>query len=129
MAAGPRVEVTGAKELRRALKHMGADMKDLTRINRAAAEDVAKHARDRAPRRSGRLAKSVKARATRSAGRVQAGSRLVPYAGPIHFGWHRRHISPQPFIYDALDERRSEVVDLYEKRVAELVVRVGRETP
>lgn len=129
MAAAPHIEVTGAKELRRALKHMDADVRDLTRINKAAAEMVASAARERAPVRSGRLRKSISARATKTAGRVQAGSRLVVYAGPIHFGWHRRHIVPQPFIYDALDERRTEVVELYEKRVAELVLRVGRETP
>jgi hypothetical protein len=129
MAAPARVQVTGAKELRKALKHMDADLKDLTKINKAAAEDVAREARSIVPRRSGRLQKAIKSSASRASGKVAAGSRLVPYAGPIHFGWRRRNIEPQPFIYDALDERRDEVVARYEKEVADLVERVGRETP
>lgn len=124
-----RIQVHGAKELRRALTRMGADVKDLTRIHKEAAEDVARVARERAPVRSGRLRKSVKARATRTRGTVQAGGGAVVYAGPIHFGWPKRNIEPQPFIYDALDERRDEVIGRYEERIAELVRRVGRETP
>jgi hypothetical protein len=125
----PGIEVTGAKELRKALKHMGADLADLTATNRAAAEQVAERARDHAPRRSGRLAKTIRARASKTKASVIAGSAAVPYAGPIHFGWHRRHIVPNPFLYDALDERRGEVVAAYSKRVGDLVERVGRETP
>lgn len=128
-----RVEVTGAVELRKALKRMGGDLKDLTKVNREAADKVAAEARPRAPRLTGALAASVKARATQKAGRVEAGSnrlgRPVVYAGPIHFGWFRRNIDPQPFIYDALDARRDEVVSRYQRRVDELVTRVGRETP
>lgn len=125
-----RIQVTGAKELRRALKRMDADLKDLTRINKSAAEIVARTARERAPVLTGRLRNTIKVGATRTRGTVSAGNRgNVPYAGPIHFGWPQRNISPQPFIYDALDERRSEVVELYQTRVADLVTRVGRETP
>lgn len=108
---------------------MGADLKDLTKINRAAAEDVARAARDRAPVLTGRLRKSVRASATKTRGTVSAGSKAVPYAGPIHFGWPARNIEAQPFIYDALDARRDEVVGKYREHVADLVVRVGRETP
>jgi hypothetical protein len=127
--AGTRVEVHGAVELRRALRHMDADLKDLTKINKSVAETVAEAARDRAPRRSGKLAKNVRAGANQRAGYVLAGGKRVPYAGPIHFGWHARHIVPQPFIYDALDARGAAVVDKYVDRVDELVRRVGRETP
>lgn len=108
---------------------MGADLKDITKVNRAAAEDVAQHARQRAPVLTGRLKRTIRAGATQKRGTVAAGSRLVVYAGPIHFGWPARNIGPQPFIYDALDERREEVVAKYAERVGELVRRVGRETP
>ncbi len=124
-----RVQVTGAKELRKALKKMGADVKDLTAINRAAAETVADEARSRAPVLTGALRKSVRAGAGKASGYVKAGGRAIPYAGVIHFGWPRHGISPQPFIYDALDARKDEVVHAYEKRIGDLVERVGRETP
>jgi hypothetical protein len=60
---------------------------------------------------------------------VKAGGRLVPYAGPIHFGWPRHNIAPNPFIYDALDDRKAEVIDKYEAHIEALVEKVGRETP
>jgi hypothetical protein len=130
MAAGqPRIQVSGAKEFRAAMKKMGADLSDLTAINRRLAETVAKEARSGAPVLSGRLAGSVRPGATRTKGYVRAGGGGIPYAGVIHFGWPRHNISPQPFIYDALDDKRGEVIDTYDKYVEALVEKVGRETP
>ena len=129
MPGQPAVQVKGAKELRRALKHMDADVKDLRDINLAAARVVSDRADDLAPKRTGRLSRSVRATATKSRGNVVAGSRMVPYAGPIHFGWRARNIEPQPFLYDALDDRREQVADRYEAEVERLVNRLDRETP
>ncbi len=130
MAAGkPAVKVVGAAEFRKAMRNMGADLKDLTAINRRAAETVAEAARDGAPVLTGALRGSVKSRATQKRGSVQAGSKGVVYAGPIHFGWPARNIKPQPFLYDALDDRRDAVVDAYEQHIEALVQKVARETP
>lgn len=129
MPGKPAVKVTGAKELRKALKHMGDDLSDLTALHRELAEMVASAARQRAPRRSGALAGSIKGKGSTSRASVTAGSRTVPYAGPIHFGWPARNIAPQPFLYDALDSRKREVVSRYEDRVGDLVKRLDRETP
>ena len=132
MAAGsaPRIQVTGAKELRRALKGMTDDLKDLREIHLAAAKIVEEVAREKVPVRSGRLKRTIRAGATRTKGTVQAGRNgSVPYAGPIHFGWPARNIEAQPFIFDALDARKDQVVRQYEERVGQLVERVGRETP
>lgn len=126
---GPAVEVTGAKELRRALTRMGDDLADLTELHRDIAEAVASTARQRAPRRSGNLAASVKGKGYKTRALVTAGSRSILYAGPIHFGWPARNIEPQPFLYDALDSRKREVVAKYEDRVGDLVKRVDRDTP
>ena len=49
----------------------------------------------------------------------------MPYAGPMHFGWRARAIDPNPFLYDALDERRDEVVAAYEKQTADLLKKAG----
>lgn len=129
MAGKPAIQVTGAKELRAALKHMSADLRDLTKINKEAAEIVAETSRDLAPVLTGDLRDSTRATATKAKGIVAVGGRAVPYAGPIIFGWPRRNIAPNPFIYDAADKRKDDVVGLYEKRVAALVIRVGIETP
>ena len=130
MAAGnARVQVTGAKELRRALKRMESDASDLTTINREAAETVATEARSTVPVLSGALRRTIKSSATRTRGVVRAGAHGIPYAGVIHFGWPAHNIKAQPFIFDALASRETEVVEKYQNRIADLVIRVGRETP
>jgi len=123
---GPKVQVEGATEFRRALKVMGADLKEFTKINKAAAEIVARRARQNAPRKSGKLAGAIKAGARQTRGFVSAGKKAVPYAGPIHYGWPTRNIEAQPFLLDAVDDTRDEVVDQYERMIADMVVRVGR---
>lgn len=123
------VQVEGAKELRRALKHMGADLSDMTKANKAAAQPVYERSRDIVPHVSGALGRTIRVSATRTRASILAGRNGVPYAGPIHFGWRRRNIEPQPFLTDALAEKRSEVVDVYERFIGELVLRVDRETP
>lgn len=132
MATGgrPAVRVTGAAELRRALGHLGASAADLTSVNRAAAAVVAREAKVLVPKLSGALGSSIRARATKTRGRVSAGGgRLVPYAGPIHFGWPARNIAPQPFLYDALDNRRTEVIGRYDEAIGDLIHRLDVETP
>jgi hypothetical protein len=108
---------------------MGADLKDMQRTNKAAAQPVSDRARDIAPHLTGALSRSVRPTATQREGAVLSGSRAVPYAGPIHFGWPARNIEPQPFLYDALDDRRDQVVEVYEARVESLVRKLDRETP
>lgn len=131
MAGKPaaRVQVRGAAEFRKAMKAAGADLKDLKEANKAAAEVVATDARSRAPFRTGALIKSIRSKATKTYGRVMAGSDLVPYAGPIHFGWPAHGISPNPFLYDAADDKTSEVVSKYNSAVEAIVRKVDRMTP
>ncbi len=91
------VKVTGAKELRKAIrqvedaaakKGMQADLKGAYRTAGRAVEVQAKM---EAPRRSGRLAGSVKAVGTTTGAKIVAGGlKSVPYAGPIHYGWPSR---------------------------------------
>lgn len=127
MAGKPAI--SGVQELNRALTRMGVDAGDLTRVNQSVAGLVATRASDLVPVRSGRLRSSIKPRASKLRGSVKAGSRAVPYAGPIHFGWPVHNIAPQPFLYQALDERRGEIVRRYAEQVETLVKRLDRETP
>lgn len=125
----PRIEVVGGKQLRREMKQMGEDMAQLTDVNRQAAEPVASTAQQLAPVLSGRLANTITVKATRTRATVQAGGKLVVYAGPIHFGWPAHNISPQPFLYDALDKRADDVQRAYADRVEALVRKFDREAP
>lgn len=124
------IEVEGGPELRRAFRKLGDRANDLKDVHRDAAELVADRAEQLAPRLSGALADSIRVEARKTGAAVRAGgTRLVPYAGPIHYGWRIRNIEPQPFLTDAASERRSDVLELYEKRVGELVRRFDVEAP
>lgn len=115
------VQVEGAKQLRKALEAMGDEaVAELKAVNLEAAEIVAKAARPLVPRKTGALEATVRASGTKTRGAVRAGKKKVPYAGVIHFGWPDRNITPQPFLYDAIDRRRDEVIAAYEKNVQNL---------
>lgn len=119
-----RAEVLGLREIQRDLRRLSDDTKeDMKDTHLAAAEVVVMGAKRYVPYRTGRLAQSIRALASKSSGRVRAGSASVPYAGPIHFGWPARRIKPQPFIYDAMDERVDVIRKLYDDRIEQLLRR------
>ena len=118
---GSAVHVEGLEELRARLvaldKGLAARVKA---TNFDAAMLVAKAANAHVPVVSGKLARSIRASATTHTAVVRAGGAKVPYAAPIHWGWPKHNIHPNPFLYDALDERAVEVIALYGVRVAEV---------
>jgi len=119
------IKATGVKELRRELRRMGDDLEDLKALNLDVATLVSDRAKDIVPRRTGNLADTIRPAGTKTAGRVRAGFKRVPYAGVIHFGFPARSIQPQPFLYDALDQRRGEVFDAYFKGVKKIQRKAG----
>ena len=131
MEAGQQgyVKVEGARELRRALKKAENDVERqaLKQAHRDAAEVVARRAAQIAPEVSGLLAGNIRASGTQTKGIVRAGSKKVPYAGPIHFGWPARNIGPQPFLYEAADDRVDEVLGLYLERIEGILDRIAKE--
>lgn len=120
-----KLEITGLRELQRDLKNLATESREqMKETHRKAGEIVAIKAQSLAPVLSGTLASTILSAPTQYQGRVRVGrGQSVPYAGPIHFGWPARRIHPQPFVYDALDERRSEVVELYVQRMNQLIER------
>ena len=121
-----QIGVEGARELRKALKTVGDEAKaGLKDVNVEVAEIVARAAVTRVPSRSGALRETVRAAGAQTRASVKAGFKKVPYAGVIHFGWPARKIAPQPFLYDALDARRDEVVDTYANGMADLLRKNG----
>jgi hypothetical protein len=103
MAGGSSVtvRVDGLRRLNRDLRKFAGDASDLKAANAAASATVATAASARAPRRSGRLAASVRGTKRVGGARVLAGGAVVPYAGPVHYGWPARDIDGQPFVIDA----------------------------
>lgn len=104
MSGEPAIRVEGLRQLKASMKRAGIDVQDLKDAHKAAAELVQRAAQPRAPRRSGRLAASMRSAGTQSAAIVRAGGARTPYAGPIHWGWPARHIVAQPWIAEAAEQ-------------------------
>ncbi len=120
------VRIEGAKELRRALRQVADDARsDLKPVHADVAGIVADTAQQMAPIRTGSLAASIRSSGTLTKAIVRAGTARIPYAGVIHFGWPRRNITPQPFLYDAMDRRRAEVLERYHDGVDAIIKRRG----
>lgn len=131
------VKIEGLSKIRRDLRNLGSDL-DLVKgefleTNKKVAEVVLGDAKRFVPVLSGALANSMKNASTKTAAKIRVGSSggskrsgsaasgdLVEYAGPIHFGWPKRRIKPNPFIYEATDTRRSEIANLYAERITSI---------
>lgn len=124
----PRIEVDGVKEVRRALRKVEDGATDLKAAHAEAAKDVAETARGIVPRQSGTLAASIRSTGQAGQGVVRAGRAAVPYAGPIHFGWATRNIAPNPFLYEAADQRAEEVTERFLTALNELAQQAGLDT-
>lgn len=122
---GGKLEIQGLREIVRDLKQLSEDSReDMKETHRIAGEIVAAAAKPLAPVRTGALSATISSSPTKYQGRVKIGrGASVPYAGPIHFGWPARRIAPQPFVYEALDGRRDEVLQTYKKRINDLIVK------
>lgn len=121
---GASVNVIGLKETQRALAKLDPELRATIRASaKHAANIVAENARSRAPRRSGALAGSIRTGVTATGSYVQVGSsgRAKLYAGVIHFGWPKHNIKANPFLTDAREATRSEVVTYFETYIARVL--------
>ena len=127
----PQLELVGYRQLKKELRQLGDEaVASLKQTNKEAADLVADTARPDIPVRSGRLKGTLRTTGTMRGGVVRMGRKAVPYAGPIHFGWPNRPnqakgwrggpIAPNPFLYEAMDERVQDVMDLYSKYLESL---------
>ena len=134
--AGPVVRIEGAAELSRQFRAAGGTVKELSGAYRTIARQLVPPAQREAPRGpSGRLAASTRGLGQRTRAVLTAGSRAVPYAGPIHFGnpsvktfpAHKSNprrrsgtlgiIRPNPWLYRTADSRRDEIVEAFDHNV------------
>lgn len=118
------VQVRGARQLRASLKKAGRDLQDLKDAHAAVASMVARVAQQRAPKRTGRLASTVRGSGTTTAAIVRAGRKSVPYAGPIHWGWPARGIAAQPFMSNAATGSEGAWLPIYEGAVEDALDQV-----
>lgn len=111
----PGVRVEGLDNLVRTMNRAKVDISELKEAHRAAGEIVAREAGARAPRRSGKLAGTLRASKQARRAQVLLGRTSVPYAGPIHWGWPARGIAANPFVSEAAQHTEPVWLPLYLK--------------
>ena len=122
MAEPSGVKVKGYKQAIKALQAIGVPASEIKAAGSEAGELVANQARALAPVRTGRLRNSIRVSKALNRVSVSAGNnRSIPYANPIHWGWFKRNIKPQPFFIKALGITREEVYQNYYKTLDRLI--------
>lgn len=107
-------ELQGGRQFRKGLRAAGDDLSDLKTVHGQAATIAAGRARQLAPSVSGRLAATIRAAGTKTAGIVRVGNNTkVRYAGPIHWGWKARNIRPNPFASEGATDSQTTWLPLY----------------
>ncbi len=134
MAVQPGVKVKNLREINKALAAVGVPKDAIKDAGKESGELVASEARSLAPVRTGALRNSIRVGATARgkitvlAGNNRSSKSGVPYANPIHWGWFKRHIRPQPFFVTALGYTRSEIYDNYFKQMEKLIIQETAKT-
>jgi HK97 gp10 family phage protein len=122
MAEPAGVKVKGYKQAIKALQAIGVPASEIKAAGSEAGELVANQARSLAPVRTGALRNSIRVSKALNRVSVSAGNnRSIPYANPIHWGWFRRNIKPQPFFIKALGITRDEVYRNYYRSLDKLI--------
>lgn len=82
----------------------------------------------RIPTRSGTLAATVRPGATRAAAIARAGNNRkrggVAYSNPIHWGWFKRGIKPQPFLSYAAQRSEPRWFAVYTADIEKILSRI-----
>ncbi|HEY7821856.1 MAG TPA: hypothetical protein VIG24_03425 [Acidimicrobiia bacterium] len=148
-----QVQVKNLKEVQRRLRAVGDDaVKDLKKAHGEAARVVEGQAKIEVPvkrigtgdsayiRRGavpGRLKQSIRSSGQARAGVVRAGTKALPYAGVVHYGWPNRPnygmwngkivwggpIRENKFLYRALLKKEDEVEEIFVRLVNEAIDR------
>ena len=132
MAEQTGIKVKNLKDITKALKAIGVPNDAVKQAGKDSAEAVMNEARSLVPVRSGKLRDSIRL-AANARGRVsiqavnnRTSKSGVPYANPIHWGWFRRGIKPNPFFSKALGLTRDEVYRNYFTQMEKLIVEESR---
>lgn len=117
MADRAGFKVQGLSQVVRDLKALGLDVDDLKGAFSKIAAEGAEKAAAHAPRRSGRLAGSLRGNRAQSKAVVTAGGASVPYAGPINYGWPARGITGSGFMQRADEEMQPRALAMLEDEI------------
>lgn len=130
------IPIEGLRDLVRRLRQVDADLPKAMRLAaNEAAQVVVDEAQRHVPRRSGKAAKSIKARSTRTAARVDSGGNRAPYMPWLDYGGKvgkndsasRPFIADGRYVYPAFRSKRQQVEDTYRAALDRIIVGAGLE--
>lgn len=130
------VQVTGIKELQRALRQMDSDLPKQLRVAlNNAGQLVVDWAQPRVAKRSGRAAGSIKLRSSQREAKIAAGGRRAPYypwldyggnAGPGK-GNYRTFRKEGRYIYPGVRENKDKIQAALQTELSKLIAASGLE--
>jgi hypothetical protein len=130
------IRVYGLADFSRSLKRLDSDLPKVLRLAmNEAADVVVTAARMRVPKRSGRAARSLQPRSTRTMVRVAAGGRRAPYYPWLDFGGRvgrnrtarRAFIPDGRYIYPAYNDNRERFLQIMQKALVDVARSAGVE--
>jgi len=122
MSNASGIKVKGYRAGIKALQQIGIPDAEIKAAGSQAGEVVAREARTLVPVRTGGLRNSIRVSKALTKVSVSAGNNgKIPYANPIHWGWFKRNIKPQPFFIKALGITRDEVFRNYYRTIDTLI--------
>jgi len=136
MAAPVQVKVEGLRQFTKSLKDVDRELPKAVRLsNNRVATIVVDGARPEVPFRTGKARASMKAKSTRTAVRVGAGSKRVPYYGFLDFGGKtgidksvvRPFYTAGRYIYPTYSANRDQVVEVMVEEYTAIAVQAGLE--
>jgi hypothetical protein len=127
MDAGITVE--GGRQLRKALADLDPKLDDLKDAHQRVSKIVEQHAKGNAPRKTGRLANSIRGNRAKTRATVKAGGARVRYAGPIEWGWPKRNIEARHYLVNAAHDTEPTWQRIYLEDVNDLLDKVAASTP
>lgn len=131
-----RIQITGLRELQRALKEMDANLPRKIRVAlNKASELVISWAQPRVPKKTGKARASLKTRSSQRAARIAAGGTRAPWFPWLDFGGEvgrnkatkREFIKVGRYIYKAAELKRDETTEVMAKALTELATEAGFE--
>lgn len=121
-----RVRVTGLRKLVRDMSSAGVAAEDIKEIMFEAGDIVTRRAVQLAPARTGALKGNIRTSKAKTKASIKVGSARVPYARFVYFGRYNAskgglYQKANPFIYDALKEKRPQVFNKIELGISDLL--------
>lgn len=116
---GVTIRTQGLARTSRAINNTAADSQDMKQLMFDIGMLVVRAAQP--PVLTGRLASSIRAGRGKTKAVVRAGGARVPYAPVIHYGDSKRGIGPQPFLLEALREKRGDAIQKLEQGIDDLL--------